>query len=192
MVCNPQDVIVNYWRSKEFSMDGGGWMAELLGSGWLVDLKVSPVVGAMGAAPTKSKRPPADAVRRLGLETDGCPAWAIPLDPHDLLNTLQIIFHWNTEKINQARLPCAVRDFYSWRYDSRLTMTTMAALAFYFLLLISEASIAAAQILENTIHVEVRRKPESRRRGHMVMHRRAPLNWHRVLALCTKTKEERM
>jgi hypothetical protein len=59
-------------------------------------------------------------------------------------------------------------------------MTTMAALAFYFLLLISEASIAAAQILENTI--EVRRKPESRRRGHMVMHRRAPLNWHRVLS----------
>jgi hypothetical protein len=60
-------------------------------------------------------------------------------------------------------------------------MTTMAALAFHFLLLISEASIAAAQILENTI--EVRRKPESRRRGQkMVMHRRAPaLNWHRVL-----------
>jgi hypothetical protein len=53
-------------------------------------------------------------------------------------------------------------------------MTTMAALAFHFLLLISEASIAAAQILENTI--EVRRKPESRRRGQkMVMHRRAEL-----------------
>ncbi len=60
-------------------------------------------VGAMGAAPTKCKRPPAETVRMLGfkrppaetvrmlgLETDGCPAQAISLDPHDFLNTENI------------------------------------------------------------------------------------------------------
>jgi hypothetical protein len=94
IVCNPQDITVNYLRSKEFSVASGGrpngW--DLAGGSGRRSSGGGKVarVGAMGAAPTKCKRPPAETVRMLGLETDGCPAQAISLDPHDFLNTENI------------------------------------------------------------------------------------------------------